>query len=202
MTIVTQGYGDRGGSIVSQGYGSRYEAIIQILVEALGMQFETGYERDYVVLAYYIKQELINIKLLNGKQAFNEVEIGDTEKVTQVPGAYIFFAPVNINENYVGPKSTTHLFTFSIKIRMAEPKTPLGLFLDIARWHGLVYKRFIGDRGLNDQTIIGIVNTELELSPTITGPLCQHRAIGGWRPPVGGSTPQIFFDIAIEKRVR
>ena len=204
MSIATYGYGGRGGSVSSYGYGGRFAEMIQILVEAIGMQFETGYEKDYVVLAYYMKQELKNIVLANGKKAFNEVEIGDTERVEGIPGAYIFFAPIDINENYVGPRSTTHLFTFAIKVRMSEPKTPLDLFLKIARWHGLVYNRLIGDRSMSDNTIIGIVNTELELSgqDAITGQLCQHRAIGGWRPPVGGTAPQVLFDIAIEKRVR
>lgn len=198
--IITQGLGDRGGSIVTQGYGSRYLIALQILVDAIGMLFETDYEKDYVMLAYYMKQELKNITLLDGKKVFNEVEIGDTETVTALPGAYIFFAPVNINENYVGPRSTTHLYTFAVKVRMPEPKEPLDLFLKIAKFHGLIYNRFIGDRSMSDDAILGIVNNELET--TETGPLCQHRAIGGWRPPVGGTTPQVFFDIAIEKRVR
>ena len=52
MSIVTRGLGDRGGSVVSQGYGSRYISVIEILIEAIGMQFETTYERDYIILAY------------------------------------------------------------------------------------------------------------------------------------------------------
>ncbi len=200
MSIASYGYGGRGGSVASYGYGGRFAAVVELLAEALGMQFETEYERDYVVLAYYIKQELMNIKLLSGKKAFNEVEIGDTEEITKIPSAYVLFAPVNIAEDYVGRKTTTHVFTFSIMIRMADPLTPLTLFLDIARWHGIVYKRLIGDRGMSDITILNIVNEELETEEKI--PLCQHRTIGGWRPPVGVAAPSIYFDISIEKRTR
>lgn len=200
MSIVSYGLGDRGGSVVSYGFGSRMAAVIDLMVEAIGMQFETNYERDYVVLAYYLKQELMNIELLNGKKAFNEVEIGDTEEITKVPSAYVLFAPVNIAEDYVGKKTTTHIFTFSIMIRMANPATALKLFLDIARWHGIVYKRLIEDRALSDTVIMDIVNTELETDERV--PLCQHRTIGGWRPPVGVTAPSIYFDISIEKRTR
>lgn len=164
------------------------------------MFFETIYEKWYIILAYYIKQELKSIQLASGHPVFKEVEIGDTENVEQTPGAHIFFAPVNIAENYVGPKTTTHQFTFSIMIRMPIAQTPLDLFKNIARYHGLIYKRLIGDRALNDAAIMALVNDELETTETV--PLCQHRAIGGWRPPVGGKAPEIFFDLAIEKRMR
>ena len=200
MSIVTNGYGGR-GAIVTQGYGDRYIPMLYIIGARYGMQFETKYEREYLVLAYYIKTELEELLIpSSGAQVFKEVEIGDTESIEAVPGAYIFFAPVNIAENYVGDRSTTHMYTFSIMVRMPNAQTPLDLFRNIARYHGLIYNRLISDRSMNDNAIIDLVNDELETTENV--PLCQHRAIGGWRPPVGGKAPEIFFDLAIEKRTR
>ncbi|MCK5611478.1 hypothetical protein KAR91_56935 [Candidatus Pacearchaeota archaeon] len=199
MSIVTNGLGGR-GAIVTHGYGDRYISMLEIIGARYGMFFETIYEKWYILLAYYIKRELEELQLQSEKHVFKEVEIGDTENIEGVPGAYIFFAPVNIAENYVGPRSTTHMFTYSIMIRMPQAQTPLDLFKNIARYHGLIYNRLIGDRSMNDNVIMDLVNEELET--TETPPLCQHRAIGGWRPPVGGKAPEIFFDLAIEKRMR
>lgn len=200
MSIATYGYGGRGGSVSTYGYGGRFAPFIEVVVAAIGMQFETDYERDYVVLAYYLKHELMKILLTDGKEAFQEVEIGDTENIEAMPSAYIFFAPTSIAENYVGAKTTTHFFTFTIKVRMGKANTPLNLFHDIARFHGLVYNAFISDRNMNNADRLTDVNNELEIN--ITGPLCIHRTIGGWRPPIGGGPNDIFFDLLIEKRVR
>lgn len=200
MAIVTQGLSDRGGSIVTQGYGGRTLVLAMIIGARYGLDFETEYEKWYLLLAFYIQEEMENLELLDGSKVFKEVEIGDTENVEAVPGAYVFFAPVNIAENYVGGRSTTHLFTFSIMVKMPNPNTPLDLFKNIARYHGLVYNRLIGDRAMNDNNIISLVNTDLETDES--GPFCQHRTIGGWRPPTGGGKPEIYFDLAIEKRLR
>jgi len=164
------------------------------------MSFETDYERDYVVLAYFLKYELADVVWKGGDKVFKEVEIGDTENIDMVPGAYIFFAPVTIVENYVGPKTTTHLFGFMIKVRMSDPANPLDFFKKVARFEGKVYDVLISDRGMSDTTVISSVNNELGTS--VSGPLCQHRRIGGWRPSVGAKAPEITFDLSIEKRQR